>query len=503
MNVEKFNFNGLLILDLANNHQGDLEHGLSIIQSLGQVIREFDVRVALKFQFRQLDSFIHPSYRERDDIPHIPRFTSTRLPLEDYKTMIAEARSQGMLTMCTPFDEESVDIIQAMDIDLMKIASCSLSDWPLVERVASASMPTAISTGGASFQDIDTAVRLLEATNHQIGLHHCVSIYPTPPEKMQLNQIELLKRRYRKCAIGWSTHEDPDDTITVQLALSKGAVFFERHVGMRSNKYELNKYSSTPEQVRNWIMGLLSAQKKLGALNRFPPTADERKALDSLKRGVFARRDIKLGETINRSDIFFAAPLIKGGLSSGDWQQRVTATRDIDKNEPLLEESAAKIISEEQRIEEIMLQVRGMLYDSQVSVNPESRVEISHHYGLERFREFGAVIIDVINREYCKKLIIQLPRQKHPYHYHEKKEETFQVLYGDLEVERDGEPFILKNGDLFLVEPGKWHKFSTLHGVIFEEISTTHFDNDSYYADELISRLPRSARKTRIEHWSS
>ena len=205
--MRDFDFNELFILDLANNHQGDLDHALDIIRSLGEVIRQLNVKAALKFQFRQLDSFIHPDYRDRKDIPHIPRFLSTRLGTEDYKVLIREVRSQGMLVMCTPFDEESVDLIQTLDIDIIKLASCSVLDSPLVEKVASARMPTVISTGGASLQEIDCAVRMLENNANPLAIHHCVSIYPTPSHQMQLNQIGLLKQRYRKHAIGWSTHD--------------------------------------------------------------------------------------------------------------------------------------------------------------------------------------------------------------------------------------------------------------------------------------------------------
>ena len=136
-----------------------------------------------------------------------------------------------------------------------------------------------------------------------------------------------------------------------------------------------------------------------------------------------------------------------------------------------------------------------------VKIGKHSDIEISHHYGLSRFREFGAVIIDIINRKYCKKLIIQLPRQKHPYHYHKKKEETFQILYGNLEVEVDGESMSLSQGDIATVKQTKWHKFHTLNGVIFEEISTTHYNNDSFYEDNDISTLKREDRKTIVRNW--
>ena len=111
------------------------------------------------------------------------------------------------------------------------------------------------------------------------------------------------------------------------------------------------------------------------------------------------------------------------------------------------------------------------------------------------------MIIDVINRQYCKKLIIQLPRQKHPYHYHKVKEETFQLLHGDLEVELEGKRIKVQPGDTVLVEPGTWHKFHTLSGAIFEEVSTTHFNEDSFYEDPRIARLARETRKTVIPNW--
>jgi N-acetylneuraminate synthase len=144
-----------------------------------------------------------------------------------------------------------------------------------------------------------------------------------------------------------------------------------------------------------------------------------------------------------------------------------------------------------------------MLNSAGVFVGRNSSVEISHHYGLERFREFGCVIVDVINRQYCKKILIMLPRQKHPYHYHARKEETFQLLSGDLEIVLDGRKARLMVGDTFLVPVNGWHKFHTLDGAIVEEVSTTHVDDDSFYEDERIARLPRSKRKTSIPNWEA
>ena len=123
-------------------------------------------------------------------------------------------------------------------------------------------------------------------------------------------------------------------------------------------------------------------------------------------------------------------------------------------------------------------------------------LELSHHYGIDRYREWGAAILSCINREYCKKLIILLPGQKHPFHRHVKKEETFQVLFGSMDVKVGEEAKLLKTGDILTVERGVNHNFASQEGVIFEEVSTTHYKDDSFYEDENITN--NKDRKTEL-----
>ena len=88
-----------------------------------------------------------------------------------------------------------------------------------------------------------------------------------------------------------------------------------------------------------------------------------------------------------------------------------------------------------------------------------------------------------------------------PSSFHKKKEETFQLLYGDVEIVKEGHSHRLEPGDTLLVEPNKWHKFHTLEGCVFEEVSSTAYPNDSFYEDPKIANLPRDDRKTKVDHW--
>ena len=98
----KFDFTNLFVLDLANNHQGSVEHGLAVIKQHAQVANTHGIRAALKFQFRQLDSFIHPDFKDATDVKHVSRFMSTKLGREEYQVLFDAAKSAGLMTICTP-----------------------------------------------------------------------------------------------------------------------------------------------------------------------------------------------------------------------------------------------------------------------------------------------------------------------------------------------------------------------------------------------------------------
>lgn len=502
MNMQSFDFNDLIIFEMANNHQGKLDHGLAIINEMGKIAKKHAVRASVKFQFRQLDSFIHPSHRVNSTNKHIPRFLSTRLTRKEFETMADAVRKAGMIPMCTPFDEESVDLIEQMGFDIIKIGSCSAKDWPLLERVAEAGKPVIFSTGGLTISDIDKVVSFFDHRGVEYAIMHCVAIYPVPEDKFNLNQIEMLRNRYPNKTIGWSTHEDPNETDVVQLAVAKGARMFEKHVGLATDKITLNTYSASPEQVDKWLGAYKRALTICGQFKRENPTAVEVESIASLQRGIYVKSRIEPGVPIDRSQVYFAMPYQEGQLVSGQWRELMIPKKELQPNQPLLLSDVDYPVEPERtHLQTAVHNVKALLNEAHVYLSSEFKVEYSHHYGMENFSKFGCVLIECINREYCKKVIVQLPGQMHPAHFHRLKEETFQILHGEMHVEIDGHHRVLGPGDTLLVLPGVWHRFWTETGCVAEEISTTHYNNDSVYQDKKINKLTREERKTIVDHW--
>jgi N-acetylneuraminate synthase len=382
------------------------------------------------------------------------------------------------------------------------VASCSAKDWPLLEEIAAASMPVIVSTGGLEISNVDNVVSFFEHRGVEFALMHCVSIYPIPRDDFNLNHIDTLRRRYQNRVIGWSTHEDPNDTVPVQLAVAKGAGMFERHVGFEIEGVKLNAYSSTPAQLDKWFNAYRYAVDLCGEVGKRPIPQPELESIEGLQRGIYLKRPLKKGELIKRDGVYFAMPYVEGQLSSESWQNGLVASVEMSSDAAIMPDMVVLPPEPDTKVlKEAVHEVKALLNEASIVLNSEFNVEFSHHYGVQNFRETGALIIDCINREYCKKLIVVLSGQQHPSHYHRRKEETFQVLHGVFECEVDKHRRTLHPGETLLVQPGVWHRFWSETGCVVEEISTTHFDNDSVYNDGRINQMARNDRKTRVEHW--
>ena len=491
----------LFVLEMANNHMGDVEHGLRMIREFAEVCKPFPYTFAFKMQYRHLDSLIHPDFVSRTDIKYIKRFSETRLSREDTRRLVAEIKAQGFVSMCTPFDNASVDTIIEDGFDILKIASCSFTDWPLLERVANTSLPVIASTAGVPLADMDNVVTFLKNRKKNFALMHCVAEYPTPTDALQLNQIDFLKNRYPDVPVGYSTHEDPALTFPVGLAVAKGAAVYEKHVGVPTDKYAINAYSATPAQIKAWLEAAHQAYAICGIEGeRREPTKAEADSLFDLRRGTYAKRKIAAGERITDADVFFAIPTQKGHITANDWSKYMNyyATADIEPNAPVQGDNT-RCVNTRQTVLDVVHKVKDLLKKGNIIVPNGAQLEVSHHYGLDKVYEYGITMITVVNREYCKKLIVVLPGQKHPTQYHKLKEETFHVLYGTVTLSLDGVAQDYGPGAVAVVDRGVQHAFESADGAVFEEISSNHSVNDSFYTDPEIAK--NTQRKTFLSYW--
>lgn len=501
--MEEFMFKEkpIIIFEMANNHMGDIDHGLLMVDTFGKFVKEYPFNFAFKFQFRDIPTFIHPDYQGKMDIKYVKRFTETALTIDQFSMLINKVKSMGMLAITTPFDEPSVDKAIHLDVDILKIGSCSCGDWPLLEKIALVDKPIIFSTAGASFETIDRVVSFFQHREKQFAIMHCVGEYPTIPDRLQINQISLLKNRYPGVPVGFSTHEDPQNYNSVYVAFGKGAQLFEKHVAVETEQYSKNAYSATPNDMKKWLDNALKAYLMLGVENERHPISEKEKAdLRQFKRGVFVKSDFNIGHTIKSDELFFAWPSREGQVVANDFSKYKSfiLKEAVQKNDPLMFDKI-ELVDHRANIYNIVQDVKKIIKEAGVIYPGGAELEISHHYGVENFYETGITMITVVNREYCKKLIVILPKQNHPEQYHKQKEETFHVLYGDVQLYLNGTLRELGVGGAVTIEPGVRHSFTTKIGCVIEEISSTHYKDDSYYTDDKITQ--NKDRKTLLKYW--
>jgi sialic acid synthase SpsE len=334
-------FENLFVLEAANNHWGSLERGLKIVQSFGTVVRYNNVKAAIKFQFRDVDAFIHKEYQGNQDIRYISKTEKTRLTKDEFSRLIQQVKLVGCIPMATPFDEKSVDFCVELDLPIIKVASSDVNDWPLLEKIASTKRPVIVSSGGASEKSLDEVVLFFENRNIPIAINHCVSLYPSEDHQLELNQIDYLRNRFPEHVIGFSTHEYHTWNASMLVSYAKGARTWERHVDIDADGIPVSPYCSLPHQVDEWFKNFQLAKSLCGgsadSRRILPP--EEIKYLDALVRGVYAKKDLKAGYVFSHEkfeqDFYMAIPLRKGQLSVREVLNGESLKKDLSTDAPL------------------------------------------------------------------------------------------------------------------------------------------------------------------------
>jgi N-acetylneuraminate synthase len=185
---------------------------------------------------------------------------------------------------------------------------------------------------------MDDLVMFFERRNIPLAINHCVSLYPSEDEELQLNQIDFLRQRYPGHIIGFSTHEHRDWTSSLLIAYAKGARTFERHIDIEADGKAVSPYCSLPHQIDEWFKAFHKAKEMCGASGEIKrtPLRREIEYLDGLVRGVYARQDLPAGHVLTDKDVYLAIPLQKGQISCRELMSGEVILQSCVKDAPIM-----------------------------------------------------------------------------------------------------------------------------------------------------------------------
>ncbi len=221
-----------IIAEIGVNHGGDLVLAKQLIEDVAEGGAH-----AAKFQSYKANLIAtknSPAYwdqtAERTDTQFKLFQKYDAFNSEQYVELAEYCKVVGIDFISTPFDLDAVDFLAPL-MPVFKIASADITNVPLIRKCAGKKKPLIISTGAATFPEIELALTTaFEAGACEISLLHCVLNYPTAEENAQLGMIETLIRIFPDLVIGYSDHVAPDETISaLEVAMLLGASILEKH----------------------------------------------------------------------------------------------------------------------------------------------------------------------------------------------------------------------------------------------------------------------------------
>ncbi|MBI5855741.1 MAG: N-acetylneuraminate synthase family protein [Nitrospirae bacterium] len=279
-----------VIAEIGANHEGNLDEAKRLIEAAATCGAD-----AVKFQTYRADKIVAASETQR-------RAHFRRLELTDdaFQTLAHVALEYGVMFLSTPFDVESVDLLDPL-MPAFKIASGDLTAAPLVAHIAGKGKPILLSTGMADMEEIFDAVEVIERASPcgagaPLVLLHCVSSYPTPDASANLNAIPYLRDRTGRL-IGYSDHTLGVEACLAAVAL--GARVIEKHFTSDKTRTTMRDHqlSADPADLAHLVKGIRRVEAMLGETGKALREVEAQNRV-SMRRSLAARTAIHKGEVI-------------------------------------------------------------------------------------------------------------------------------------------------------------------------------------------------------------
>lgn len=306
--IPEFNFNErdkvFIIAELSANHNGLLETAIETIRSAKRTGAD-----AIKLQTYTADTLTLDSNKEDfiinsgsiwDGQKYYSLYQEAQTPWEWHEELFKVAKEEGLLCFSSPFDRTAVNLLEELGNPIYKIASFEITDIPLIKYVASKGKPIIISTGIATTEDIELALKTCkEAGNNQIALLKCTSSYPAPIEEANLVMIRDLAERYG-VVTGLSDHSLGITAPVV--AVTQGAKIIEKHFILHKSIGGPDaSFSLDEKEFTQMVLAVREAELALGQVDY--SLTNKQKQGRNFSRSLYIIKNVNKGDLISENNI--------------------------------------------------------------------------------------------------------------------------------------------------------------------------------------------------------
>lgn len=295
-----------VIAEIGNNHNGDFDRAIALVDAA--VAAGAD---CAKFQMRKLDEVYRASSLSGKDDDLAVEYTLDllrrfELPTDQQKKIADYCAAKGIQYLCTPWDANSVAVLEGFGVQAYKVASADLTNLPLLAKLAATGKTLIVSTGMSTTAEIKTAAKFLDERNAGYVLLHCQSTYPAALHNIHLRFMETLREIHP--VVGYSGHERGIAVSTAAVAL--GAIVIERHITLdREMEGPDHAASLEPEEFKALVAGIREVEAARGEkLAERALSQGELINRENLAKSLVAARELPAGTVISESDIAVKSP---------------------------------------------------------------------------------------------------------------------------------------------------------------------------------------------------
>lgn len=308
-----------IIAEVGANHNGDMKLALELIS----VAKKCGVD-CVKFQtytpsecLSEDKDFEYYSNGKKIKESEFELLNRLALKKDDWVKIIEHCKKENIIFMTTIQDEVDLELMMKLKISSIKKGSDDFNYIPNLVNVAKTGLPLILSKGMATEEEVHEVIKTLLPINNKISIMHCVSVYPSKSELLNLKQILTLKEKYPEIVWGYSDHSI--GTLACSNAVALGAKVIEKH-------YTLDKklagpdhwFSSDPDELRKLVNDIRTTENSLGT-GKIEISSDEINSRDIMRRKIVAKKDIAKGTILSIENVSFKRST--SGISVNEWHK--------------------------------------------------------------------------------------------------------------------------------------------------------------------------------------
>lgn len=327
----------IIIAEAGVNHNGSIELAKQLVDKAVEAGADY-----IKFQTFKAVNLVTKNARQAEyqknnigggDDTQYQMLKKLELSQKEHLELIGYCQQRGIHFFSTAFDFDSIEFLDSLHLNLWKIPSGEITNYPYIKQIAQKQGDVILSTGMSTAEDIQNAVDVLlrwGKTKDQITILHCNTEYPTPFEDVNLLAMQTIKERFGT-QVGYSDHTRGIEVPIAAVAL--GATVIEKHFTLDRNlPGPDHKASLEPNELKAMVSAIRNIEKALGSSEK-KVTDSERKNIAIARKSIVAARNISKGEIFTEDNLTVKRP--GTGISPMRWEEVLgtRAVRDFQEDE--------------------------------------------------------------------------------------------------------------------------------------------------------------------------